>query len=325
MHSPESLLRQLEDYRSQNPVGVVPAGLYDPAEYIMSLGGKRMRPLLLLLSYGLFRDDFERAMPAALGVEVLHNFTLVHDDIMDNANVRRGHPAVHKKYGTDTAILSGDVMMIRSFDLILHSCSDENAASVLQLALDTSREICEGQQMDMEFEEREEVSVSEYLEMIRLKTAVLLSACLQTGAMLAGAENAVSYELYQAGLLFGKAFQIQDDLLDAFGKTEKTGKKRGGDIVNSKKTFLYTMVLERLPVLRREAFIEMYNQSASNPEVKIQKVLRVFEEFNIAGDTRAEVERVYHAGVAKVESIGVDGVRMLPLLDLAGKLKGRNL
>jgi len=215
--------------------------------------------------------------------------------------------------------------MIRSFDLILHSCSDENAASVLQLALDTSREICEGQQMDMEFEEREEVSVSEYLEMIRLKTAVLLSACLQTGAMLAGAENAVSYELYQAGLLFGKAFQIQDDLLDAFGKTEKTGKKRGGDIVNSKKTFLYTMVLERLPVLRREAFIEMYNQSASNPEVKIQKVLRVFEEFNIAGDTRAEVERVYHAGVAKVESIGVDGVRMLPLLDLAGKLKGRNL
>lgn len=284
-----------------------------------------MRPLLLLLSYQLFQDDIQNAFPAALGVEVLHNFTLVHDDIMDNASVRRGKPAVHKKYDTNTAILTGDVMMIRSFDLILQSCSDTNAAAIMQLILDTSREICEGQQMDMEFEERTDVKVEEYLEMIRLKTAVLLSACMKVGAMLAGADPIVSDQIYTAGLLLGKAFQIQDDMLDAFGQTEKTGKKRGGDIVNSKKTYLYTTVLDALPVLRRDTFIEMYNDTPSNPEVKIQKVLRVFEEFDIEGQTKAEVERCYKEGVAMIEALKVNEVRKITLLEFARILKERNL
>lgn len=323
MLSIEHLYKRFEDYRKSRPWDGHPRELYDPVEYMMSIGGKRMRPLLLLSSYQLYSDNLDKALPAALGVEVLHNFTLVHDDIMDNAAMRRGKPVVHNAFGSNSAILGGDVMMIKSIDFILESCDKETAIEAIQLMLDTSREICEGQQLDMSFETRDQVSVVEYLEMIRLKTAVLLSAALRLGALLAGAPSEHCDRLYEAGLMFGEAFQIQDDLLDAYGKSDMTGKRRGGDIVHSKKTFLYTSTLEQLPALRKDVFIEMYNEKASNPEVKIQKVLRVFDEFDIANVASEKAEEVYHKGVELMDHLAVDGIRKLPLMDFVKQLKVR--
>ena len=187
MLSLDQLHKRFEEFRDEYVIGAEPEGLYAPVDYIMNLGGKRMRPLLVLCAYQMYSDDIQRVLPAALGVEVLHNYTLVHDDIMDSASMRRGQLSVHKKYNTNAAILSGDVMLIRSFDMILESCVKEASFEPLRLMFDTSREICEGQQLDMDFEVRSDVDVKEYLLMIKYKTAVLLSACLKLGAMLAGA------------------------------------------------------------------------------------------------------------------------------------------
>lgn len=323
MLSLAKIRRDFDAYQAQNPVGIEPSGLYEPTEYLMGLGGKRMRPLVLLLAYCIFEDSYEKALPAALGVEVFHNFTLMHDDIMDDATLRRKQPTPHIKYGLNSAILSGDVMMIRSFDMLISACDDANGYQVIKLMIDTAREICEGQQFDMEFEERDSVTIDEYLEMNRLKTAVLLAASLKIGAMLAGASDEDAEKLYMAGIELGKAFQVQDDLLDAYG--EHSGKKRGGDILQSKKTFLYARVLEDLPAMRRGSFINLYKSEPSNPEVKIQRVLRVFDEFGVADAAKDYADAAYERGMALLDEVGGSQTNKVLLTDMVRELKRRSV
>jgi geranylgeranyl diphosphate synthase, type II len=220
-----------------------PRGLYDPIAYVLSMGGKRIRPALTLMACNLFTDDLVPAIPSALGLEIFHNFTLLHDDIMDKADVRRGNPTVHKKWDENTAILSGDVMQIAAFQYMAQSPIDQ-LKRALDLFSTTAAEICEGQQYDVDFEGRDKVEAEEYLEMIRLKTAVLLACSLQIGAWIGGATDANASLLYNFGINLGLAFQLKDDLLDVYGDEATFGKKIGGDILCNKKTYLLIHALE---------------------------------------------------------------------------------
>jgi geranylgeranyl diphosphate synthase, type II len=220
-----------------------PAELYEPIGYILSLGGKRMRPALLLMACDLFGGDVEKALSPALGIEVFHNFTLMHDDIMDNAPLRRGKITVHERWNKSVGILSGDVMLVEAYKLIMQ-VDDHLLRSVLDIFNETSVGVCEGQQYDMGFEHRNDVSIDEYLNMIRLKTSVLLGGALKIGALIGGASNRDAELLYNFGVHLGIAFQLQDDILDVYGDPEKFGKQVGGDIISNKKTFLLLKTLE---------------------------------------------------------------------------------
>jgi len=321
----ETLRQQFDTFCESNPVGDEPKGLYEPADYIMSLEGKRLRPLLLLGAYSLYREDYQAAMYAALGVEIFHNFTLLHDDILDSATLRRGQSTVHTRYGLNAAILSGDVMMIRSFDFLMRACPVESLEEIMQLLITTAREICEGQQLDMDLERQLDVSVDQYLQMNKLKTAVLLGASLKMGAIIAGASREQADILYTAGISFGKAFQVQDDLLDAYGKATLTGKKRGGDIVNGKKTFLYTTALDQLPSLRKKAFIDLYHEQVSNPEVKIQRVLPVFNETNVEDIAISFIENTYAEGIDYLHALEAPMKQKSFLLNFIESLSKREL
>ena len=325
MTSPDALRERFEQYVRDHPVGLSPQTLYDPASYIMSLGGKRMRPVLLLLAYGMWHEPVDEALPAALAIEVFHNFTLVHDDMMDAAQMRRGKPTVHQKYGTNSAILSGDVMLIRSFDLLLQSCHRDNVIEVMETMTEVSMRICEGQQLDLDFESRDKVTQEEYLEMITLKTAVLLGAAMKIGALLAGAPAEEADHLYNAGLYLGKAFQIQDDVLDAYGDEAVTGKRRGGDIVNAKKTILYTSLLGALSPARAQTLIELYKERAANPEVKIQQVLRWFEDHDMRANSEALCMSLYREGLARIDAAQGSVVGRTVLSDYVGHLLDRKL
>ena len=228
--------------------------LYIFVFYVLEEGGKRIRPLLLLLAYNLFADDVCKALPAAISIEVFHNFTLLHDDIMDNADVRRNRATVHNKFGDNSAILSGDVMSFLSYDLLLKSES-KHVIELAKLFTQTAMEVCEGQQYDMDFEKRMDVTEEEYLEMIKLKTAVLLACSLKAGAILAGVEAVISEQFYHYGINLGLAFQLQDDLLDSFGDQKFFGKKIGGDILANKKTFLLINALKNSDARQRNTLL----------------------------------------------------------------------
>jgi geranylgeranyl diphosphate synthase, type II len=233
----KEILQRLDTEISKMPFGQSPVELYEPIRYTMALGGKRMRPLLTLLSYRIFRDDWERVLAPAIAVEVFHNFTLLHDDIMDKAPLRRGEPTVFQKWNESVAILSGDVMMVKAYDLLLES-DPVLLPEVLRWFNKTAIEVCEGQQFDMNFEELREVQEEDYIHMIRQKTAVLLGYSLRLGAMLAGEKHPVCDALYQIGVDMGLGFQLMDDLLDVYADQSKFGKQVGGDIIANKKTYL---------------------------------------------------------------------------------------
>ena len=214
-----------------------PKNLYEPIRYMLAVGGKRARPVLVLMGCEVFNGNRTEAIPAALAIEVFHNFTLLHDDIMDNAPLRRSKPTVHNKWNNSIAILSGDAMFVKACELMMQ-VNDKQIRTVMDIFLRTSTEVCEGQQMDMSFEKEKNVSITDYLKMIELKTAVLLGCSLQIGAIIGGADEIQSKHLYEFGKNIGIAFQLQDDLLDVFGDAEKFGKQTGGDIISNKKTFL---------------------------------------------------------------------------------------
>ncbi len=224
-----------------------PENLYEPIRYILSLGGKRLRPAMTLAACEMYGGQIQDAIKPALGIEVFHNFSLLHDDVMDEAEMRRGKPSVHKKWNVNSAILSGDAMLVKSYQLISY-VPEKLLPIVLETFSQTALEVCEGQQMDLDFENREDVSEEEYLEMVRLKTAVLLGCSLKIGALIGGADLAQADKLYEFGENIGIAFQIQDDILDSFGDEEMTGKKVGGDILNDKKTLLYIKAFQNAPL-----------------------------------------------------------------------------
>jgi geranylgeranyl diphosphate synthase type II len=323
MLSYESLKQSFEEYIKHNRLGENPTTLYDPVDYIMTLGGKRMRPMLLLIAYQLYADDVQQAMPAAMAVEVFHNFSLVHDDIMDGAPLRRGKQAVHAKYGVNGAILTGDVMLIRCFDFLLTACHNHPRQSeILQTLIDAATGICAGQQLDLDFEQRLEITVDEYLEMNTLKTAILLGAALRIGALLGDGPLAEADTLYEAGVLLGQAFQIQDDVLDVYGDETGTGKRRGGDIVNAKKTFLYAYTLQHLGAMRKQTFGDLYNEAPSNPEVKIQQVIKWFDETGAQAYSLKTFEALYKKGLSLLETLGPSPA-LLRLTDLISQLRKR--
>lgn len=255
-----------------------PQNLYDPIGYMLSLGGKRLRPVLCLMANDMFGGEAQHAMPAALAVEVFHNFTLVHDDIMDNAPIRRGKPTVHEKWNQTIAILSGDLMMIKAIDLLV-STQKTDVGKLIQIFNKAAAEVCEGQQLDMNFETLNEVKVQQYLDMITLKTAVLLGASLKLGATIAGATDDDAEKLYLFGKHIGVAFQIQDDLLDAFGEGNKVGKKIGGDIAANKKTLLWIEALRLADTSDKAALNSCIGMT--DEKEKINKVIDLYKKLGV--------------------------------------------
>ena len=282
-----------------------PEGLYEPIQYALSAGGKRIRPTLLLMAYNLYRDDIRRAMPAALAVEIYHNHTLLHDDLMDNADVRHGKPTVHQQWNANTAVLSGDTMLIMAFRKAMQTeCRRKD--ELLSLFAKTMQEICEGQQYDVNFETRDDVSVDEYIEMIRLKTSVLLACALKMGAIAADAPAADAQQLYRFGELVGLAFQLQDDYLDCYGDAAVFGKRIGGDILCGKKTFLLTTALQRATLQQRSILLAAINDADITDDEKIRRVLEIYEELNIPALCRERIESMYDEAEAVLSQLPVD-------------------
>ena len=281
-----------------------PMNLYNPVKYILSLGGKRIRPVMMLMAYNMYREDVDKILDPALALEIYHNFTLLHDDLMDNADVRRGKPTVHKRWDANTAILSGDVMLSLA-DVYMSRVDDEYFRKVITTFHRTSIEIAEGQQYDMDFETRSDVTEAEYVEMIRLKTSVLLACALKIGAILGGASEDDATHLYRLGECIGLAFQLRDDYLDVYGDPKVFGKKNGGDILCNKKTYLYINAL-RLADKEQRAVLD-YWASATDfvPEEKVAAVTEIYNQLRLAEMSRAIEEQYYSLAKAELEALSV--------------------
>lgn len=298
-----------------------PKELYDPIGYTMKLGGKRIRPTLCLLANQLFEGNKKVALDLAMAVEVFHNFTLVHDDIMDEAPLRRGKDAVHKKWNRDIAILSGDVMMVMT-NKLLCKAQPEHLADILEVFNNTAIEVCEGQQLDMNFESLKDVKASEYIEMIRLKTAVLLACSLKMGAINANATKADCDLIYNFGQKIGIAFQIQDDYLDCYANPDDFGKRVGGDIISNKKTFLYLKALEKASASQKSRMEDLAKGEFSEVD-KVANMLKLYDELEISKETRLAMENYYHQAMEAMNQISVDVALKKPLTDLAEMLMRR--
>lgn len=304
--------------------GENPAELYEPIRYIMALGGKRIRPLLVLLSAKMFDEDVEKALLPAAAVEVFHNFTLMHDDIMDRAPLRRGQQTVHEKWDANTAILSGDVMLVRAYELLL-GVEPDKLALVLRLFSRTAAEVCEGQQLDMNFERREQVSIQEYIHMITLKTAVLLGFSLELGAILQGAPKADAEHLKAFGDNVGIAFQLRDDLLDVYGDKAKFGKQVGGDILSDKKTFLMLTALDQANEQQRQTIISWRDKTdESIAEAKVQAVTAVYDQLNIRHQTEQQIDLYFQKALHHLDAIQLPEERKSSIRGLAMQLMERD-
>lgn len=298
MHSPVELQKIIEVAIAKLSYPAEPANLYDPIKYIMSLGGKRIRPVIVLMAAELFTDDVEKAIDVALAIETFHNFTLVHDDIMDNAPLRRGKQTVHEKWGVNNAILSGDVMMVES-NKHLSKVDVSVLKPVLDIFNQTAQGVCEGQQLDMEFETRDNVSIPEYINMIRLKTAVLLGGAMELGAIVGGATTEDGTLIYEFGENLGIAFQLQDDILDVYADPSKFGKQVGGDIIANKKTYLHLKAKALLP----EEELKMLLGQHTSDEQKVLTVTGLYNDYEIKALANAEMERYLekaHQALAKL-------------------------
>jgi len=306
VYSVDELVKIIETTQAQLKLPGHPALLYSPMRYILDLGGKRLRPLLVLMSYNLFNNDPEQIAMPALSVELFHNFSLIHDDIMDKAPVRRGKPTVHKKWDENVAILSGDGMLVKAYEL-LENVDDAILPKVLKDFNKTAIEVCEGQQLDMDFELRsleiDPVTEAEYLEMIRLKTSVLFGFSLKLGALLAGQELNTANNLYEAGVHLGLAFQLQDDLLDLYGG-EKFGKVPGGDIINAKKTYLLVKTLELASQQDSLIIVESLNNKEISSSEKIERIKDLYGQYNIPDITMKEIKLHLNNFEKTVQSIG---------------------
>jgi geranylgeranyl diphosphate synthase type II len=293
--------------------------LYDPIQYIMGLQAKRMRPLLVLIAHQLFDENVEKSLSSSIAIELFHNFTLLHDDIMDNAPIRRGNPTVHEKWNSNVAILSGDVMMIKAYQL-LAKVDPNSLKEVLDVFSKAAVEVCEGQRWDMDFETQDNVNLVEYMRMIEYKTAVLLAASLQIGAIIAGASKEEQTHLYNFGINMGIAFQLKDDLLDVFGSPESFGKKVGGDILANKKTFLYLKALQLADHSTKDK-LQVYYTNNDNSEFKVNAVKDIFKNLNIQKHTIDMMKAYYTKAMKHLDAISSDN--KAPLIAFSEKLMDR--
>ena len=297
-----------------------PATLYEPGEYFLQIGGKRIRPVMCLLGNELFSEIHEDAFKVARAIELFHNFTLVHDDMMDEAHLRRGMPTVHTKYDSNTALLVGDVMLIRAYEF-LQEIQPSYLPKILRIFNQTAREVCEGQQLDMDYAKMQEVTMDQYIHMITLKTSVLLAACLEVGAIIGGAGENNCHHLYEFGKKIGIAFQIQDDYLDAYGNAADFGKEVGGDIKQNKKTFL---MLHALSVANANQRAHLDALLQNNAPDKVEKVLAIFNDCGV-GEWAENLKAKYmQEAFEHLESIAVLSTRKQPLIELANYLMNRN-
>lgn len=316
MHSFKDLVTAFGNHFAVRHFPGQPASLYEPNEYFLSWGGKRIRPVMCLMGNELFDDIHSDSWQLATAIELFHNFTLIHDDIMDAAPLRRGMETVHMKYGESTALLAGDVMLIKAYEY-LNKIQTQYLHRILNLFNKTAREVCEGQQLDMDFENRAFVSLDDYIEMISLKTSVLLAASLEMGAIIGGASEGNCKHLYDFGKNLGIAFQVQDDYLDAFGDPEKFGKDVGGDIRQNKKTFLLLHALEVANAQQKKILAELMQQ---NPPDKVEQVLQIFRDCNIDEWAKELKDKYLQTALQHLEAIAVRSVRKEPLLELANFL-----
>ncbi|HCB61057.1 MAG: hypothetical protein A2W93_07075 [Bacteroidetes bacterium GWF2_43_63] len=300
-----------------------PHELYEPIEYALKAGGKRLRPVLTIMVCDFYGNNMEEAMNPAIAIETFHNFTLVHDDIMDNAPIRRGRPTVFNKYGSNIGILSGDTMFTKAYEFVTLTREDKLPA-VLKVFTKTAMEVCEGQQLDMNFEIMPEVTMDEYMQMIFLKTAVLMGACLKIGAILGNATNEQCEAIYQFGEHTGMVFQLQDDLLDTFGNEKTFGKRIGGDILDCKKTFLYVNAMEKLSGSERIAFQLLYNDKTMDEVEKIIKVKEAFIKNDVIADCKSTMQKHHDLAMEALAKTGLKPEQKAVLQEFAESMLVRD-
>jgi geranylgeranyl diphosphate synthase type II len=316
----DHLLGWIESEIKKQKFGNEPRSLYEPLRYIMALGGKRLRPLLTLLSYSLYERDARTIVPIAIAVEVFHNFTLLHDDIMDNAPLRRGNPTVHEKWDVNTAILSGDVMQIKVYNLLL-GIENSKLKEALRAFNQCATEVCEGQQWDMEFENKSHVTEAEYLEMIRLKTAALLGFSLELGALLAGAPRADQQALRELGIHVGMGFQLMDDLLDVYADKWKFGKQVGGDIIANKKTFLLINALAKAKGNDKKELTRWLKKKTFDKKKKIEAITKIYDSLGIRAVTERKINHYFKKGYRHLER--VQGINKKELIEFTEAIRRR--
>lgn len=322
MINADQILKLVNDYLVQLPYDRRPASLYEPIRYVLSMGGKRIRPVLMLLSYNLFKEDPETILMPACALETYHNYTLLHDDLMDNADLRRGHETVHKKWNANTAILSGDSMLVLAYQR-MQQCSSDKMAEVLALFTETALEIGEGQEYDMAFEHRDDVSEEEYIEMIRLKTSVLLACALKIGAILAGASKEDADNLYRFGEQIGLAFQLQDDFLDVYGDTRVFGKAIGGDITSNKKTFMLINALNHANEEQRRQLESWIGATEFDRDEKVAAVTRLYNEIGIDRMAQDKIAYYFEQSRKYLQAVSVDESRKAELTAYAQRMMNR--
>ena len=322
MTTSEEILRIVNEGLDSLPYERKPASLYDPIRYVLSLGGKRIRPVLMLLGYNLFKEKPEDILMPALGLETYHNYTLLHDDLMDKADMRRGQLTVHKKWDDNTAILSGDSMLVLAYQRVAE-CDAAHLPQVLELFTETALEIGEGQQYDMDFETRNDVTEDEYIEMIRLKTSVLLACALKMGAILGDASQEDADLLYQFGEKIGLAFQLQDDLLDVYGDPKVFGKAIGGDITSNKKTYMLINAVNRANAQQRAELMRWIEAKEFNRAEKVAAVTRLYDEIGIRQLCEEKINFYFEQGKKLLEQVHVDSARKEQLRQYTNEMMHR--
>lgn len=324
MHSIQQYQEFIADYIQEQQLLKEPRNLYEPIDYIIGLAGKRIRPVLTLMAAEVFDADYKQALPAAMAVEMFHNFSLVHDDIMDDAPLRRGNETVHEKWNLNTGILSGDAMLILAYQYF-EQYEPETFRSLAKLFSKTALEVCEGQQWDVDFENRDDVTISEYLKMIEYKTAVLVAAAMKMGAIIAKTSEANCQAIYDFGLNLGIAFQLQDDYLDAFGNPETFGKQVGGDIIENKKTYLYLKAIEFAGQNQIEQLLHLYSIQPKDNTEKIDSIKEIFEESSAAAITQQAIKEYTFKAFETLESMQISEEKKAILKAFGENLMGRKV
>ena len=322
MKTAEVLLREINAYIDSLPYDRKPMSLYEPIRYVLSIGGKRIRPVLMLLAYNLYKEDTERIFPSACALETYHNYTLLHDDLMDHAPMRRGHQTVHERWDANTAILSGDTMLVLAYERMAQ-CAPEHFPEVLRLFTETALEIGEGQQYDIEFETRDDVTEEEYIEMIRLKTSVLLACAMKMGAIQAGASAEDAVNLYRFGEQIGLAFQLQDDYLDVYGDAATFGKRIGGDILSNKKTYMLINAYNKANTAQRAELDSWIQRKDFNEQDKIAAVTRLYNEIGIDKMALDKIAYYFEQSKKYLAAVQVDESRKQELKAYAAKMMHR--